>query len=180
MTTPSGLKVQVATPCKVRWDAMEGDERVRFCGECKKSVYNLSSMSRAEAEALVSDVEASRCVTFFQRADGTVLTDDCPVGLAAARRRMARAVTAVGMFVVGLFTLGAAPAGARALGMKTPRVDLLAKFIDSPAVTLEKNGGVGGLMDALWSGECATLDKPPRNLSVTTGKSVNFPKKKTY
>ena len=38
--------VRVASPCNASWDAMKGDDRVRFCGECQKNVYNLSAMTR--------------------------------------------------------------------------------------------------------------------------------------
>ncbi|MEN9800177.1 MAG: hypothetical protein RL653_3874 [Pseudomonadota bacterium] len=170
MSTPEGLKVKVATPCRARWDAMAGDERVRFCGECKKNVFNLSALTREQAEAIVTDVESTPCITYFQRADGTVLTADCEVGVAAARRRVARAVAAAGLLLAGAATLSfATPARLRSLGVKAPRVDLLSSFIDSPGVTLEANGGVGGLLGALWRGECATLDKPPAKLTVHKG-----------
>jgi hypothetical protein len=80
--------IRVATPCNADWDDMSGDERVRFCGKCEKNVYNLSAMSRLEAEALVRDNEGGRrCVRFFQRPDGTVLTQDCPVGVRNAQWR---------------------------------------------------------------------------------------------
>lgn len=46
--------VQIAKPCHADWNQMKGDERTRFCGSCQKNVYNLSSMSRADAEALLS------------------------------------------------------------------------------------------------------------------------------
>ena len=46
-------KLRIANPCPARWEEMQGDERVRFCGTCKKSVYNLSALQRSEAEALV-------------------------------------------------------------------------------------------------------------------------------
>jgi hypothetical protein len=81
-------QIQVASPCHAAWDAMTGNDQVRFCGQCSKHVYNLSGMSRADAEALVSATEGRMCVRFFRRADGTVLTQDCPVGLRAVRRRM--------------------------------------------------------------------------------------------
>jgi hypothetical protein len=66
---------------------MHGDERVRFCGMCEKNVYNLSAMSRADAEMLVREKERRLCVRFYQRADGTVLTGDCPVGVQKKRLR---------------------------------------------------------------------------------------------
>ena len=49
--------VRVAAPCNVDWDSMFGDERVRFCGQCKLNVYNLSEMSKTEAELLVARSE---------------------------------------------------------------------------------------------------------------------------
>lgn len=79
--------LRIASPCKADWDAMAGDERVRFCGQCEKNVYNLSGMRRDEAEALVRGVEGSICVRLYKRDDGTVLTSDCPEGVSRKRRR---------------------------------------------------------------------------------------------
>ncbi len=85
--------VRVASPCSASWEAMTGDDRVRFCGSCQKNVYNLSAMASADAERLLAEREGSICVRFYQRADGTVMTTDCPVGV--RRRRMKRVVLAV-------------------------------------------------------------------------------------
>jgi hypothetical protein len=82
--------IRVASPCSVSWDAMKGDERVRFCQQCRLNVYNLSGMSRGEAEQLVQQAEGRLCVRFHRRADGKLLTDDCPVGLRLARRASRR------------------------------------------------------------------------------------------
>jgi hypothetical protein len=79
--------VHVASPCKANWKDMTGDDRKRLCGSCRLQVYNLSGMTRAEAEHLILTKEGRFCVRFYRRADGTVLTQDCPVGLAALRRR---------------------------------------------------------------------------------------------
>ncbi|MFO0676292.1 MAG: hypothetical protein U0169_07150 [Polyangiaceae bacterium] len=86
--------VRVATPCEADWDAMAGDERVRFCGSCEKNVYNLSGMTAVEAEDLLRQTEGRVCVRFYQRDDGTVLTADCPVGVRKKRRRLALASVA--------------------------------------------------------------------------------------
>jgi|HubBroStandDraft_6_1064221.scaffolds.fasta_scaffold58086_2 hypothetical protein len=89
--------VRVASPCTASWDAMSGDERARFCGECKKSVYNLSAMTRDEAERLLAEREGSICVRLYRRTDGTVITADCPVGLRKKRvRRAAISVAGAG------------------------------------------------------------------------------------
>lgn len=77
--------LRIATPCKADWDEMSGTERVRFCGRCEKNVYNLSAMSRAEAEMLVQEKEGRVCLRLYRRADGTVITSDCPVGVRRQR-----------------------------------------------------------------------------------------------
>lgn len=82
-------KIKVASPCHASWAQMSGDERVRLCGLCSKHVYNLSAMSRAQAESLIQEKEGKLCVRFYRRKDGTVLTADCPVGLRAVRRKVA-------------------------------------------------------------------------------------------
>ncbi|HEU4403884.1 MAG TPA: hypothetical protein VFS43_01115 [Polyangiaceae bacterium] len=81
--------VRVASPCPADWDAMAGDEKVRFCPGCQKNVYNLSGMTREEATALVRDREGDICVRLYRRHDGTVLTSDCPDAGRRKRRRLA-------------------------------------------------------------------------------------------
>ncbi len=84
--------IRIASPCHAEWDAMrpledDAGSRARFCGSCEKNVYDLSSMTRVDALALIERHEGSCCVRFYRRTDGTVLTEDCPVGFRAALRR---------------------------------------------------------------------------------------------
>lgn len=85
---------------------MIGDERVRFCGQCNLNVYNLSAMTRPQAENLIAGSEDRLCVRFYRRADGSILTQDCPVGLGALRQRMSRIRKAIAAVVFG-FSAGA-------------------------------------------------------------------------
>ena len=75
-------QLQIASPCPAKWEDMNGDDKVRFCSQCQKNVFNISKMNAAEAENLVLQKEGHLCVRMFKRKDGTVLTQDCPVGLA--------------------------------------------------------------------------------------------------
>ena len=87
--------MRIASPCSISWERMVGDDRVRFCHECHLKVYNISSMTRKQAESLIASAHGRRlCVRLYKRADGTVITQDCPVGLRALRRRAARVVGA--------------------------------------------------------------------------------------
>ncbi len=95
--------IAIAEPCRASWDDMSGDERVRFCGDCKLNVYNFSAMSRSEAEEMARTTEGRLCVRFYRRADGTVLTRDCPVGLRRAiGLTWARTAALVGILWTGL------------------------------------------------------------------------------
>ena len=96
-------EVRVAAPCPADWEKMVGDERVRYCGSCSLHVYNLSGMTKREAEVLVTSTEGRLCVRFYRRADGTILTRNCPVGLSAIRRRVARVVGSVLSALVAFF-----------------------------------------------------------------------------
>jgi hypothetical protein len=96
--------IHVASPCPANWNEMYGNERKRFCGDCKLNVYNLSDMTRQEAENLLLNSEGRLCVRFFRRADGTVLTKNCPVGWQAVKRRVSRIATAAFSIFAGLFT----------------------------------------------------------------------------
>jgi hypothetical protein len=82
---------------------MTGDERVRFCGQCELNVYNLSAMTKAQAENLIVRTEGRLCVRFCRRRDGSILTQDCPVGLRALRQRMSRIRRAVAGLLFGFF-----------------------------------------------------------------------------
>ena len=115
MTTvqlPLLSQVRVASPCSARWEDMTGDERTRHCGQCNLDVHNLSAMTADEAESFLrAKVGTGRvCARIFRREDGTILTRDCPVGLALWRKRAGWAagrVAAAGLFLVtGGWALG--------------------------------------------------------------------------
>jgi len=96
-------QVRVASPCKADWDQMLGSDRVRFCGQCNLNVYNLSGMTRADAESLIAANEGRLCVRFYRRADGSIITRDCPVGLRAIQRRVSYLVKATAAAVLAFF-----------------------------------------------------------------------------
>jgi hypothetical protein len=80
--------VQVAKPCPASWDEMKGDKKVRFCAHCRLNVFNLSAMDVEEAANLIAAQDGRLCVRFYRRRDGTILTQDCPVGVAAWKKRL--------------------------------------------------------------------------------------------
>jgi hypothetical protein len=105
-------QIKIASPCSADWEQMKGTDRVRFCGECKKNVFNLSAMTRRDAEALLKQTKGKLCARWYRRADGTVLTEDLPVGLrgkvARERRRVSWAIAAALGFATAAFGQDAA------------------------------------------------------------------------
>jgi hypothetical protein len=89
-------RIRVASPCTANWEKMTGDDRVRYCDQCKLSVYNFSAMSSTEIEELLAERTGRVCGRLYQRTDGTILTKDCPVGFRFVVRRVSRvAATAI-------------------------------------------------------------------------------------
>jgi hypothetical protein len=143
--------VRVAAPCPESWEQMVGDEHVRYCGRCEKNVYNLSSLTRDEAEALLSARQGEMCVRLFRRADGTVMTSDCPVGVKKRRRRRV-AIAAVG---------GGLVAAAAALGLEGSQAHTTGVLVRPQA-----EGWTAGVMTARevqpsMGGTGAPADPPP-------------------
>ncbi|HEY1552923.1 MAG TPA: hypothetical protein VGG28_34070 [Kofleriaceae bacterium] len=97
--------VRIATPCRASWDRMLGDDRMRHCNDCNKNVFNLSAMTRDQAEALIVAKNGDLCARYYQRADGTILLSDCTIGVA---QRNKRRLVAAGAFALLAGTSAAA------------------------------------------------------------------------
>lgn len=97
-------KIMISSPCSIGWENMDGDERVRFCNACQLNVYNTSQMTKKEVVALMSNGKAN-CLRIYRRADGTMMTEDCPVGLRRVRnavRIMTKRLTRVAASIISL------------------------------------------------------------------------------
>jgi hypothetical protein len=100
-------RMTIRSPCTESWDEMRGDERVRFCAKCEKSVYDLSALPREEAERFLVENTGRACMRLRRRADGTVVTSDCP-GAGDRDRRLVTlrraAAVAIGAAALGAVT----------------------------------------------------------------------------
>lgn len=101
-------RIVISAPCPVSWESMEGNERVRHCTGCARSVYNLSDMSTQEAEAFLEENGTSQCVKLFRRQDGKITTDNCPLGLRAIRNKARNVYRFVAGFLAQLFAISTA------------------------------------------------------------------------
>lgn len=155
--------IKVASPCSQDWDAMIGTERKRYCGECKLNVYNLSGMTRTEAENLILNSEGRLCVRFYRRTDGSVLTEDCPVGWRAIKMRMTKTATAFASLLFGL--LGGLGLNSYMKDSNTRTMGTMIPQTTNSNVKVEKPEEVMGEIPANY----ATMG----NISVSPPKSEN-------
>ncbi len=84
--TISLQQLRLASPCSVKWDDMAGDHRTRFCAQCQLNVYDVVALTEAEVRELIVQSEGKFCGRLYLRRDGTIVTRDCPIGLAMLRR----------------------------------------------------------------------------------------------
>lgn len=158
-TLPLLDQVRVASPCSASWEAMKGDDRKRFCGTCDKNVYDLSAMTRDEATTFVKEHEgAGACIRMHRRADGTLITSDCPVG--AKRKRNRRRLA-------GVFFGAGALAGGAAYMNASARMGDMAMSMGLVALGPETEHAVAGKMEVVTTrmGDMAT---PPPEAQAHT------------
>lgn len=101
--------IRIASPCQANWNRMRGDDRLRYCPECRLNVYNFSGMSEAEIDDVLDNQAGRICARLYERADGTMLTQNCPLGLRRAFRNASRLAAS---FLSAVFAVGPALASA--------------------------------------------------------------------
>ena len=141
--------MRIASPCSISWENMSGDDRARFCNQCNLHVYNISAMTKAQVASLIASAEGRICARLYRRADGTVLTRDCPVGLRAVRRRVSKmagaALTAVLSLCSGAFAQTQSQEDktcAQTVAVKTKKTPQKDEQGTINGVVTDKSGGV--------------------------------------
>lgn len=127
-------RVYIASPCNVPWESMTGDERERMCASCNKTVYDVSQMTTAEAESLLQAKGTDACLRIFRRFDGTILTQDCPVGVEKKKRARRRGVVAGVLAATAAATAGAALSTHRTQG--APHVAATTQVLGTTTTTV--------------------------------------------
>lgn len=161
-------RIKIAAPCPITWEQMVGDERVRFCHHCQLNVYNLSSLNKADAEALLASTEGRLCARLYRRSDGTVLTSDCPVGVRAVRKKLARTAAAVFALVGSLTTVALGQSKSTKQDSCTTQVSITQREINSSSQTSIITGQVTDPNDALVPGATVTLQNTSTKQVQTT------------
>lgn len=97
----------IAEPCHADWNAMKRGDTSRFCGDCKKSVHDLSKLSASRAAALfAAPATEGLCVRYLYDELGHVVFADTfrdrPVPVVALLRKTAKAAAAAALLALPL------------------------------------------------------------------------------
>jgi hypothetical protein len=121
--------IRIASPCPADWEKMPGDNRIRHCDACNLNVYNLAAFTEVEIRELLANRKGRLCGRIYQRWDGTVLTQNCPVGMRAVARRISRIAGAVFAFLTVNFS-----ASLLAVGQSYTRTNVSSAGLDLEVV----------------------------------------------
>ena len=57
-------RFEITSPCTEDWDAMLGNDRIRFCSHCQRSVHDLSQLNRKQIRRLILKSNGRLCVRY--------------------------------------------------------------------------------------------------------------------
>lgn len=140
-------QIEVKSPCSESWDEMEGNDKVRFCSHCAKSVNDISVLSRKKAEKIVRASGGNICIRYVKDPEtGRPLYAQ---DLYKITRRAPALAVGVVAATLSLSAAAYAQGGASALGERRPLIEKTAdakdtsKFDDPPP----GNGGISGRVE---------------------------------
>jgi hypothetical protein len=145
--------IRIAKPCPASWAEMEGDEKSRHCSHCNLRVYNLTAMTRAEVEQLIASRDGRLCLRYYRRADGRIMTSDCPIGVRRTRRRRILVSGSLLAFLLNLALAARAELPSATMGVM-PETSTMGHFVDEPTM-----GKVAVSMGALPSAQHSIGEK---------------------
>lgn len=99
------IELHIEAPCHRSWQEMNGNSQLRFCNQCEKNVYDLTTFTSAEVDSLFRDSQGLPCVRFYRNDDGAVITKDNSDGIRTMLWRQIRARSAWAASIFALLFL---------------------------------------------------------------------------
>jgi hypothetical protein len=162
MTTRKDLleRVEITSPCTANWDEMKGTDQIRYCSECQKYVYNLSEMTRREAEALLVSRGNQMCARLIRDLDGQTLTVESLPPVRLLRWKPGPVARAVVSAIISIAPAAAPFANGQGLSHASHSVDALGHKSQRPAPE-DMTSAIAGIVSdesaAPMSGAIVTL-----------------------
>src|SRR5262249_45938028 len=115
---------------------MTGTDQVRHCAECNRQVYDLSKMTRRQAEHLIIITQGRFCARITRGPNGDVVTQEEP-GLHLITKHASPVATAV---VSAAITVGSAAPDLAGIHRQQTQVSVAAKTKESASVSIDAPG----------------------------------------
>jgi len=80
--------VHIPSPCPRQWEELHGNSRQRFCGQCQKTVHNLSGMNQQDRAQLLRTTGDRVCVAYTTDLRGNFVSPDSPPSVMKFIRRL--------------------------------------------------------------------------------------------
>jgi hypothetical protein len=163
-------QIRITSPCTVDWDAMIGNDRVRFCQHCSLSVHDLSNVTRKKALRLIARSGGRLCIRYVALPNGSIATRT-PSHLYRITRPASR--LAAGAFGVTL-TVSTAAVASQATGPSLSDIERVATIAQPLSVDCLAAAGAilsGYIYDpngAVLPGASVALANLQTNLSMRT------------
>ncbi|WP_394821425.1 hypothetical protein [Pendulispora albinea] len=101
-------EITIAKPCHADWNTMTLADRGRFCGECRKVVHELSTMTEQAARALIaSPPTEGLCVRYIHDARGEIVFRRDIVPAARLAKRVLASALAIALPLSAAGCMGA-------------------------------------------------------------------------
>ncbi|HKP35774.1 MAG TPA: ankyrin repeat domain-containing protein [Pyrinomonadaceae bacterium] len=139
-------RMSIPAPCDAEWDAMTGNDQVRFCEHCNLHVNDLSSLTRAKALQLVEQSQGRLCVRFIQKPNGGMLSRKMPEKLYRIRRRVSRLAASAFTATISISTAMAQNQTSTGLEERNAAVELIRTEHESQPLIDEFRSSVMGVI----------------------------------
>lgn len=138
-------QLNVVSPCSVSWQQMSGNQQQRFCGECNKTVFDFSQMTRGQIEAITFARKGQLCARITRRDDGTMVMLE-PLPIQSATRRASPLAGAVVSAILGISVPATAQPATLPAAIAMLQSGQDAKKTDAKTPTTEGTSSIRGVV----------------------------------
>ncbi len=161
----------VPSPCPADWNAMTGNDQVRFCEHCSFDVHNLSLMTRSEVERLIATSNGRLCVQYIRDPNGRLVTLPTGQKLHRIGRRVSQ--IAAGAFTAALSVSSAVAQASGGVQYGNPNPPSASQTIPRWALGASAVGTITDANGAVVSGATVSLSNEEFNLSLYASTDAN-------
>jgi hypothetical protein len=154
----------VPSPCPADWNAMTGNDQVRFCEHCSFDVHNLSLLTRSEAERLIASSNGRLCVQYIRDPSGRLVTVPAGQKLHRISRRVSQ--IAAGAFTAALSVSSAVAQASSGVQYGNPSPPLASQTIPRWALGASAIGTITDPNGAVIPGATVSLSNEEFNLAL--------------